>query len=186
MIAPHGYIPFKICEEAWVQNYFDANFQEQIDKYLLELTGPNEDDLRNSVGAQIYTEATDELFKLLKREKIYLFYEKTLLLVSNEILAMHNASHLEEDLGLDGNGAIYYHPQDHIDFLCLPRWDSHILLYLEPTNWTVDTRGFDFISRNLSRTYNPFESRMQEYYFCLLYTSPSPRDLSTSRMPSSA
>ena len=25
-----------------------------------------------------------------------------------------------------------------------------------------------------------------EYYVCLLYTSPSPRDLSTSRMPSSA
>ena len=25
-----------------------------------------------------------------------------------------------------------------------------------------------------------------EAYFCLLYTSPSPRDLSTSRMPSSA
>ena len=25
-----------------------------------------------------------------------------------------------------------------------------------------------------------------EYYGCLLYTSPSPRDLSTSRMPSSA
>ena len=24
------------------------------------------------------------------------------------------------------------------------------------------------------------------YYVCLLYTSPSPRDLSTSRMPSSA
>ena len=26
----------------------------------------------------------------------------------------------------------------------------------------------------------------EEYYDCLLYTSPSPRDLSTSRMPSSA
>ena len=25
-----------------------------------------------------------------------------------------------------------------------------------------------------------------KYYICLLYTSPSPRDLSTSRMPSSA
>ena len=25
-----------------------------------------------------------------------------------------------------------------------------------------------------------------DYYVCLLYTSPSPRDLSTSRMPSSA
>ena len=28
--------------------------------------------------------------------------------------------------------------------------------------------------------------RLQEYEDCLLYTSPSPRDLSTSRMPSSA
>ena len=27
---------------------------------------------------------------------------------------------------------------------------------------------------------------MSDYYLCLLYTSPSPRDLSTSRMPSSA
>ena len=26
----------------------------------------------------------------------------------------------------------------------------------------------------------------KKVYFCLLYTSPSPRDLSTSRMPSSA
>ena len=26
----------------------------------------------------------------------------------------------------------------------------------------------------------------ERYYTCLLYTSPSPRDLSTSRMPSSA
>ena len=26
----------------------------------------------------------------------------------------------------------------------------------------------------------------ERYYFCLLYTSPSPRDLTTSRMPSSA
>ena len=28
--------------------------------------------------------------------------------------------------------------------------------------------------------------KQQENMFCLLYTSPSPRDLSTSRMPSSA
>ena len=27
---------------------------------------------------------------------------------------------------------------------------------------------------------------IDQYEFCLLYTSPSPRDLSTSRMPSSA
>ena len=28
--------------------------------------------------------------------------------------------------------------------------------------------------------------KLDRYYPCLLYTSPSPRDLSTSRMPSSA
>ena len=30
------------------------------------------------------------------------------------------------------------------------------------------------------------EAERIKYWFCLLYTSPSPRDLSTSRMPSSA
>ena len=29
-------------------------------------------------------------------------------------------------------------------------------------------------------------AQITHYYSCLLYTSPSPRDLSTSRMPSSA
>ena len=32
----------------------------------------------------------------------------------------------------------------------------------------------------------PSINAMAESYICLLYTSPSPRDLSTSRMPSSA
>ena len=31
-----------------------------------------------------------------------------------------------------------------------------------------------------------FEINLEDYLICLLYTSPSPRDLSTSRMPSSA
>ena len=39
---------------------------------------------------------------------------------------------------------------------------------------------------------NPEEQKVEAFqvfdnlYYCLLYTSPSPRDLSTSRMPSSA
>ena len=33
---------------------------------------------------------------------------------------------------------------------------------------------------------NYFQPAMRELMACLLYTSPSPRDLSTSRMPSSA
>ena len=38
-----------------------------------------------------------------------------------------------------------------------------------------------FGARNKGR-----ETQMSDAYDCLLYTSPSPRDLSTSRMPSSA
>ena len=34
--------------------------------------------------------------------------------------------------------------------------------------------------------YNSLKGRMGNELHCLLYTSPSPRDLSTSRMPSSA
>jgi len=40
------------------------------------------------------------------------------------------------------------------------------------------TQSTDTVGLAMSFVTNP--------YFCLLYTSPSPRDLSTSRMPSSA
>ena len=48
------------------------------------------------------------------------------------------------------------------------RWNYEV--YIEP----FDIKAYSFKE-------NPFR-----YYVCLLYTSPSPRDLSTSRMPSSA
>ena len=47
---------------------------------------------------------------------------------------------------------------------------------LVPGRFSVDLTS----TRQLSPTFGP------ELSFCLLYTSPSPRDLSTSRMPSSA
>ena len=40
--------------------------------------------------------------------------------------------------------------------------------------------------RKLAKIADFFELKVSRYHFCLLYTSPSPRDLSTSRMPSSA
>ena len=43
--------------------------------------------------------------------------------------------------------------------------------------------------RHLSKTklwVREFSNDFLDWYICLLYTSPSPRDLSTSRMPSSA
>ena len=53
--------------------------------------------------------------------------------------------------------------------------------------WTSDTIVMGWIDTSslaagtlASRFYQPF------FFLCLLYTSPSPRDLSTSRMPSSA
>ena len=40
--------------------------------------------------------------------------------------------------------------------------------------------------RCLEKQASPFDSRFVLYITCLLYTSPSPRDIRTSRMPSSA
>ena len=42
----------------------------------------------------------------------------------------------------------------------------------------------DFVS--LAKEIVSFEDQINDILTCLLYTSPSPRDLSTSRMPSSA
>ena len=49
----------------------------------------------------------------------------------------------------------------------------------KPTKVQVVTGAFMFFKRSLFEKINGFDT-------CLLYTSPSPRDLSTSRMPSSA
>ena len=43
-----------------------------------------------------------------------------------------------------------------------------------------------FQASSLSKFISYEEFKEKGYYICLLYTSPSPRDLSTSRMPSSA
>ena len=45
------------------------------------------------------------------------------------------------------------------------------------------------INNEISRSLSAIEDSLEEFavgYFCLLYTSPSPRDLGGSRMPSSA
>ena len=44
----------------------------------------------------------------------------------------------------------------------------------------------DFVVEYFDRKFNLSEIQSVDYIVCLLYTSPSPRDLSTSRMPSSA
>jgi len=52
------------------------------------------------------------------------------------------------------------------------------------THWIYD---LDELRSKFPRGVTGFETPIEgHYHFCLLYTSPSPRDLSTSRMPSSA
>ena len=43
-----------------------------------------------------------------------------------------------------------------------------------------------FVLYTLYRNYHPEIFQVAHHYFCLLYTSPSPRDQRGSRMPSSA
>ena len=42
------------------------------------------------------------------------------------------------------------------------------------------------VTETPSDAFEPVEHQRRMYSFCLLYTSPSPRDLAVSRMPSSA
>ena len=44
----------------------------------------------------------------------------------------------------------------------------------------------DYSGASDSDKYTRRHTSVSDYFTCLLYTSPSPRDLSTSRMPSSA
>ena len=60
---------------------------------------------------------------------------------------------------------------------------------LEAPKTEYDGRGLDFegdLVKLYSQLHKTMSEKYEETYFCLLYTSPSPRDLSTSRMPSSA
>ena len=61
-------------------------------------------------------------------------------------------------------------------------------LYRGVAALSVAQKSMDSIAANLASVSTPGYKRRAtaNHGFCLLYTSPSPRDLSTSRMPSSA
>ena len=72
------------------------------------------------------------------------------------------------------------------------------LFFLEGGIAKIEAKGFGIsITTKVEKGESPLESadrlvskeqriRKSRYYSCLLYTSPSPRDLAQSRMPSSA
>ena len=60
-------------------------------------------------------------------------------------------------------------------------------LHIAATGMDAQEKKMDVTSHNLANVNTTgFKKGRAEFQDCLLYTSPSPRDLSTSRMPSSA
>ena len=70
---------------------------------------------------------------------------------------------------------------------------EEVELFIEKLNSHFDKNGFTYYATEILETKEfigmiglAFQEYKTAYTPCLLYTSPSPRDLSTSRMPSSA
>ena len=57
---------------------------------------------------------------------------------------------------------------------------------IETVVTTIESTTGSIITHTTTTNTAPTTNRVELYYYCLLYTSPSPRDRSVSRMPSSA
>ena len=83
----------------------------------------------------------------------------------------------------DNEGVIREEDRDHIELMTRGSFTkkngSYYISYKE-----TQTIGFEGCTTTIKIAEDG--SRVALLRFCLLYTSPSPRDLSTSRMPSSA
>ena len=62
---------------------------------------------------------------------------------------------------------------------CITTWTLFLMFIYWVENPRFRIVGQDYVAFLIMKTQTQYQS-------CLLYTSPSPRDLSTSRMPSSA
>ena len=87
--------------------------------------------------------------------------------------------------GYDYLGARY-----EVKYLAVGSGSQQALTYLD-SNWNEELSKFQAVkiavaALNLAYQRNPQTGKVKLVYICLLYTSPSPRDISGSRMPSSA
>ena len=69
--------------------------------------------------------------------------------------------------------------------VCSLRMPTKVCLH-EEVGLLSDCELKFYMCLNISEAIEDTQTKFSKFYFCLLYTSPSPRDLSTSRMPSSA
>ena len=106
--------------------------------------------------------------------------------------------------------ARFFSHKSEIRVLCNTEHSVHIVLHTVHVNFTsfvtrsininivCSTMKMHCICVNMETVFNAYSTALSSFYLyqtqprrgclwsCLLYTSPSPRDLSTSRMPSSA
>eukprot|EP00829_Urostomides_striatus_P018045 TRINITY_DN6403_c0_g1_i1.p2 TRINITY_DN6403_c0_g1~~TRINITY_DN6403_c0_g1_i1.p2 ORF type:complete len:136 (-),score=52.78 TRINITY_DN6403_c0_g1_i1:10-417(-) len=86
----------------------------------------------------------------------------------------------KKDLGTcDQYRCVICNPAQYYCVECIKSFDE-----AKTTNDLFHPHGMYFIQKNSQNTID--EIKIERMKVCLLYTSPSPRDLSTSRMPSSA
>ena len=86
-----------------------------------------------------------------------------------------------------------FHLATQLEIPIVPTWISGTLKVIPPDQWESVTHqavsvsfGAPIDTRNMGKENIPELMDKVRQEICLLYTSPSPRDLSTSRMPSSA
>ena len=120
-----------------------------------------------------------------------MFYLHTMVRITNEeeslkfycdILGMELARKVESEKGRYTN--YFLHAPDDKDNYHSKKAPALELTYnWDPEDYTGG-RNFGHLAYRVDNIYDYCQKLMD--YGCLLYTSPSPRDLSTSRMPSSA
>ena len=107
------------------------------------------------------------------------------------VVAVFVASIISDGLGRDADVKLAIHQAD-----AQAKLDEEQRLILTRLETKMDTKVSEFVqdwrrayptaSANSLQELRLAEQKINNDITCLLYTSPSPRDLSTSRMPSSA
>ena len=102
------------------------------------------------------------------------------LLDTNIIIHREANRIVEKEIGLLFNWIDKLHYEKYIHPITVSEIENY------QNKQVVGTFAIKLDSYNLIKHQLPVSATVERVSFCLLYTSPSPRDLSTSRMPSSA
>ena len=163
--------------QSW-QKYFKS-LNEDIQSIVKEIEGPS---WARNINKKLPSDKSEEKF-LSNNEDInnpQIQTIKAIALIRAYRIRGHLIANLDP-LGMMERKYIHdLHPEDH----GFKKEDYNKKIFLGSY---MDVGGYSSINEILTKLRKIYCSGIGvEYMHCLLYTSPSPRDLSTSRMPSSA